>query len=128
MKHLLLISILFCLATLLVPAQRLYVISIGIADYKDPKINDLRWTESDVESFNNVMKKQSTEVYTLLGRDATHANALSTLQTVFAKASGEDAVIFYFSGHGYPGGFCCYDMSQRGGGLTYQEIASLFKA
>lgn len=127
MKKLFLISLLFCLASLSAPAQKLYVVSVGIADYKDSQINDLRWTETDVESFNNVMKKHSKEVYTLLGRDATHANVLSTLRAVFAKASGNDAVILYFSGHGYPGGFCCYDMSQRGGGLTYAEMASLFK-
>lgn len=127
MKKLFLISILFCFATLLLPAQKLYVVSIGIADYKDPQINDLHWTETDVESFNNVMKKHSKDVYTLLGQDATHAKALNTIRTVFAKATSEDVVILYFSGHGYPGGFCCYDMSQRSGGLTYLEIASLFK-
>ena len=127
MKKLFFISILFVLATLLASAQKLYVVSIGIADYKDPQINDLRWTENDVESFNNAIKKHTKEVYTLLGREATHANAISTIQSVFAKASNEDAVILYFSGHGYPGGFCCYDMSQRGGRLTYPEIASLFK-
>lgn len=127
MKKLFLISILFCLASAIGYAKKLYVVSIGIADYENPQINDLRWTETDVVSFNNVMKKHTQEVYTLLGRNATHTNALSTIRSVFAKASKEDAVILYFSGHGYPGGFCCYDMSHNGGGLTYQELASLFR-
>lgn len=109
-------------------AQRMYVVSIGIADYQHPRMNDLRWTESDVASFNKVMKTHTSDVYTLLGRQATHANALSTISSVFAKATATDAVILFFSGHGYPGGFCCYDMSQSGGGLSYSEIASLFKS
>lgn len=109
-------------------AQKLYVVSVGICDYKDPHVNDLRFTEADVVSFNKVVKTHTNEVYTLLGSNATHSNVYSYISQVFAKATSNDAVMLFFSGHGYPGGFCCYDMSQRGGGLTYQEIASLFKA
>lgn len=108
-------------------AQKLYVVSVGICDYKDPQINDLRFTEADVASFNKVVMTHTDEVYTLLGSNATHSNVYNCISRVFAKATSQDAVILYFSGHGYPGGFCCYDMSQNGGGLTYQEIASLFK-
>lgn len=108
-------------------AQKLYVVSIGIANYKDPKINDLRWTETDVASFNKVIKTHTREVYSLLGSQATHANVYSKIRNVFAKAKSKDTVILYFSGHGYPGGFCCYDMSQKGGGLKYTEIARLFR-
>ena len=35
--------------------------------------------------------------------------------------------MLFFSGHGYPGGFCCCDMDDTRGGLTYTEISSLFK-
>lgn len=108
-------------------AQKLYVVSIGIADYQDPSMNDLRWTEADVASFNKVVKTHTNEVYTLLGKNATHANAISTIRDVFGKATSKDAVILFFSGHGYPGGFCCYEMNKKNGGLTYTEIASLFK-
>lgn len=119
--------IIMCLASIGLNAQKLFVVSIGIADYKDSRVNDLRWTEADVESFNKVMKPHVSEVFTLLGKEATHANAMMTLRYTFAKATADDSVILFFSGHGYPGGFCCYDMSQTGGGLSYSEIASLFK-
>ena len=66
-------------------------------------------------------------MYSLLGNQATHANVYSQIRNVLAKAKPKDTVILYFSGHGYPGGFCCYDMSQKGGGLKYTEIARLFR-
>ena len=108
-------------------AQKLYVVSVGICDYKDPQVNDLRFTESDVESFNKVVKTHTNEVYTLLGSNATHSNVYHYISQVFAKATSNDAVMLFFSGHGYPGGFCCYDMDKTTGGLTYTEISSLFK-
>lgn len=127
MKQYFLTIVLTLLAATSVSAQKLYVVSIGIADYKDPQINDLRWTETDVASFNKVIKSHTHEVYSLLGNQATHANVYSQIRNVFAKAKPKDTVILYFSGHGYPGGFCCYDMSQKGGGLKYTEIARLLR-
>lgn len=108
-------------------AQKLYVVSVGICDYKDSQVTDLHFTEADVASFNKVVKKHTNDVYTLLGSNATHSNVYSYISQVFGKATSNDVVMFFFSGHGYPGGFCCYDMSDNGGGLSYSEIASLFR-
>ena len=85
-------------------AQKLYVISVGICDYKDPQVNDLRFTEADVASFNKVVKTHTNEVYTLLGPNATHSNVYNSINQVFDKATANDAVMLFFSGHGYPGG------------------------
>lgn len=108
-------------------AQKTYVISIGIANYQN--INDLRYTEEDVRLFNAIMQEHDAEITTLTGTKATHANVLSTLRTVFAKAKPSDAVILFFSGHGYEGGFCCYDMKPNShlGGLSYQEMQILLR-
>lgn len=126
-KMKLLSLILLLLFTTNIWAQKLYVVSVGICDYKDPHVNDLRFTEADVVSFNQVIKTHTNEVYTLLGANATHHNVYSYISQVFAKATSNDAVMLFFSGHGYPGGFCCYDMDKTRGGLTYTEISSLFK-
>lgn len=119
--------ILFLIITTNIWAQKLYVVSVGICDYENPHANDLRFTEADVTSFNNVIKKHTNEVYTLLGAKATHSNVYNHIVKVFAKATDNDAVMLYFSGHGYPDGFCCYDMDKTKGGLTYMEISYLFK-
>lgn len=108
-------------------AQKIYVVSVGIADYKE--INDLRFTENDVEVFNRIMSQHTDEIYSLVGRQANHANIVKTIRTVFAKANANDAVVFFFSGHGYEGGFCSYDMRAQSylGGMTYQELQILFR-
>ena len=114
--------------TVAVNAQKLYVVSVGIADYAE--INDLRFTENDVVSINKVLKKHTKEVYTLLGVNATHEKVIATLKQVFGQAGKDDAVLLFFSGHGYPGGFCCYDMANKSlqNGLSYQELQSIFKS
>lgn len=108
-------------------AQKTYVLSVGIADYKE--ITDLRFTEEDVAVFNQIMAYHTNEVYALLGTEATHNNIVKTIRAIFAKATSLDTVIFFFSGHGYEGGFCCYDMHVQSfiGGLTYGELQILFR-
>lgn len=110
-----------------VEAQHLYVVSVGVANYQN--IQGLRFTEADVEIFNQIMSRHNAEITTLTGAQATHANVLRTIRSVFAKATPADAVIFFFSGHGYEGGFCCYDMKPNShlGGMSYQEMQILFR-
>lgn len=124
-----LLSVLFlgCVFIFNVSAQKTYIVSVGIADYKE--INDLRFTESDVNTFNQIMSHYTDEIYSLFGTQATHANIVKTIRTIFAKATPKDAVVFFFSGHGYEGGFCCYDMRAQSyiGGMTYQELQILFR-
>lgn len=127
MKNVILSFIVLIVSNFTVKAQNLYVVSIGISDYAF--INDLRYTENDVKSFNNVMKRHTKNIVTLTGKAATHHNAVRSIESVFSKAKKEDKVILFFSGHGYPGGFCCYDMNPKGrrNGLTYNELQILFK-
>lgn len=130
-------------------AQKNYVLSVGISDYKD--INDLKLPENDANDFALFMQQTEAEVKILRGKEATHENIILELRKMLAKAKPEDCVIFFFSGHGYEGGFCCWDMSTntpsltqgggRGredskklnltnryyGGLSYAELQILFR-
>lgn len=121
------LCLLFIIAAIATNAQRLYVVSVGIADYQ--YINDLRYTEADVATFNQIMAQHGAEITALTGAQANHANVLKTVRAVFAKATPKDAVVFFFSGHGYEGGFCCYDMKPGSyiGGMSYQEMQILFR-
>jgi len=113
--------------------QKTYVLSVGIADYKN--IDDLKLTVNDAKMFAQLMELQGAEVSSLLGEDATHINIISALRAVSAKATSADKMIFYFSGHGYEGGFCCCDMTSNNaigaqrymGGLSYAELQILFR-
>lgn len=136
-----------CMFVLGCYSQKIYVVSVGIADYKE--IRDLSLTENDVRVFNELMYSQGAEVTTLLGAQATHAQVISSIRSSFARAGKEDTMIFFFSGHGYEGGFCCWDMSipasksnaaqnvrdrsklsainKSYGGLSYAEMQILFR-
>ncbi len=108
-------------------AQTTYVVSVGIANYQ--QINGLRLTEQDVATFNEIMSLHDAQITTLTGSQATHANVVKTIRSVFSQATPQDAVVFFFSGHGYEGGFCCYDMRANSqlGGMSYQEKQILFR-
>ncbi len=108
-------------------AQKTYVISVGISDYQN--INDLNYTEADVRVFNTIMAEHNAEIISLYGSQATHTNVIKTIREVCGQAKSSDTVILFFSGHGYEGGFCCYDMKANShlGGLSYQEMQILLR-
>ena len=100
--------------------RTIYVVSVGICDYK--YIKDLRNTENDAKSFSQLYLTHTKNIKTLLGSQATHDNILNTLRESFSKASEDDIVVFFFSGHGGKGGLCAYDTKAANTMVTYKEI------
>lgn len=99
---------------------RTYLVSVGIADYSGypSKINNLRLTIKDAQSIVNLYSKNTSVDYSiLLNEKATKDRILRAMKKVFKNAQGQDIVVFFFSGHGYPGGFCAYD-----GNISYDEV------
>lgn len=99
---------------------RTYLVSVGIADYSGfpQKINNLRLTTADAKTIVDLYSKNTSVDYSiLLNEKATKDRILRAIKKVFNKASEGDIVVFFFSGHGYPGGFCAYD-----GNLGYDEV------
>ena len=99
---------------------RTYLVSVGIADYSGfpTKINNLSLTTNDAQTIANLYSKNTSVVYSLLlNEKATKNRIVRAIKKVFNKASKNDIVVFFFSGHGYPGGFCAYD-----GQIEYGEI------
>lgn len=103
-----------------------YVVVVGIANYQN--IPGLTLTENDAKSVAALYKAHSREVITMTGKYATRSNILKALNDQFARAREGDMVVFFFSGHGYAGGFCPYDMGRRcQNGLSYEDIYSVFR-
>ncbi len=99
---------------------RVYLVSVGIADYSGfpSKINNLRLTTKDAETIVDLYSKNTSVDYSLLLNDkATKDRIVRAIKKVFNQAGEDDLVVFFFSGHGYPGGFCAYD-----GNIGYDEI------
>ena len=102
-----------------------YVVTIGICNYKDKNITSLQKTERDAKDVANFYLNGTDKVISILGPSATKINILTTLYQVFTKASKNDKIVFYFSGHGYKGGFCPYDMLQLSDGISYKELIEI---
>ena len=101
---------------------KVYLVSVGIADYPG-KENDLRISDNDAKTIAKVFQAtKDASVNVLVNEAATQSALLSTMHTTFEDADYNDAVILYFSGHGTPGALVCHD-----GLLTYQHIFKMLK-
>ena len=116
----LLLFILLALYSLSETGRTIYVLSVGISDYR--YISDLQKTENDAREFSELYMTHTKNVTTLLGSQATRENILSSLRSCFAKAGADDIVVFFFSGHGDKGGLCAYDTKGRSTLVTYAEV------
>lgn len=96
---------------------KIFLVSVGISDYPGT-VNDLRLPAKDAQTITWVYSKNSSMQYCqLLNENATTKKIVAAMNKVFAMAGTDDVVVFFFSGHGYAGGFCSYD-----GYLDYKEI------
>ena len=121
MKHIWL-SIFLYLVSIIHIQAKVYVVSIGIADYPG-KENDLRISDNDAKTIAKVfLATKDASVKVLTNEDATQSALLSTMHTLFEDAQSDDAIVLYFSGHGTPGALVCHD-----GLLTYQHIFKMLK-
>lgn len=99
---------------------RTYLVSVGVGDYsKYPgKAADLKLTVADAKAIVDLYSANTAVDYSLLiNEKATKERIIKAIKKVFKMAGENDIVVFFFSGHGYPGGFCAYD-----GNLSYSDV------
>ena len=112
----------FLLACCIQLQAKVYLVSVGIADYPGTK-NDLRISDNDAKTIAKVFQStKDASVNVLTNEKVTQSALLNTMHTTFEDAKSEDSVILYFSGHGTPGALVCYD-----GLLAYQRIFKMLK-
>lgn len=121
---------------------------IGISDYQDPGIPDLKYAHRDAEAFagwlsRSLSNESSTpdfsRIKVLLNEQATAARVALTLDALLEQTREGEQVVIFFSGHGdverktlnQPGFLLCWDAPAQvymGGGtysLAYlEEIVS----
>ena len=87
---------------------KVYIVSAGIADYPGT-VNDLNYCDADARTFASVYGAYSNVITRVLtNSQVTQSNVLAAMQQIFLKATANDAIIFFFSGHGSPGSFVTY--------------------
>lgn len=107
----------FLYTTTISASNKVHLVSVGIADYPGTT-NDLTLPAKDAASVKWLYEKNSNAVTAILTNSAATKEAvLSAIRTTFQYSSTDDIVVFFFSGHGYKGGFVAYD-----GYLSYEEV------
>lgn len=91
-----------------VNAQRTYVLSVGVSEYKNENMN-LKQAASDAQRVYDVFKKHTEDVTVITSQYATTELVTDKLTQICNNAKTEDRIIFFFSGHGFTGGICTYD-------------------
>ena len=99
-----------------------YVMIAGVSKYPG-NVKNLWFDANDAKVMKNLyVANGNSYVITLTDSLATPQRVLKGLKQAFSKAKKEDAIVFFFAGHGYPGGFMCY-----GGTISYEEIINIMK-
>lgn len=120
MKKLLSILFLLMFVTSGMIAQKTYTLLSGVSNYGVDSIN-LHTTTKDVKQLQQVFKNQGFTNAIVTSKYANHANIVTKLNAIVRLAKANDRIIFYFSGHGTPGGFVTSDRSL----FNYQELVNI---
>lgn len=115
-KKIVLLIVMFLLIPIYSEAK-VYLVSVGITDYPGTNM-DLTLPAKDAQTITWVYSKNMKMQYCqLLNKDATKDKIIAAMNKVYSMAGPNDIIVFFYSGHGYPGGFCAYD-----GDLNYKAI------
>lgn len=120
MKKTSLIIIMLLAIAIGINAQKTYVLLAGVSNYGNDKVN-LRNTTKDVKELKAVFDNQNAVVATVTSKYANHDNIVRKLNAIVQLAKAEDNIIFFFSGHGAPGGFIEYNQTL----FKYSELATI---
>jgi len=83
----------------------LYLLSIGVSQYKNPEYN-LGVADKDAKAISKMFKKQSGKIYkkviikTLINKKANSDNILDSLDWIEKEATSKDVVMIFIAGHG----------------------------
>ena len=88
-----------------VPTSDLYILSVGINDYKNPKYN-LNYAAYDARSATETIINNSSKIFKNVKRfefydkEATKQNIMQGFELIKSQAKAEDVFVFYYAGHG----------------------------
>lgn len=113
------LSFLLAIFTLIAINARTFVLTTGVSNYGSEDVN-LSQTTKDAKRFKEVMETQTKDITILTSSNVTRANVLEKLRAICNRAQKGDQVVFFYSGHGMPGGICGYDKV-----ISYDDIVEI---
>lgn len=115
------ILILFIIALFSVTGlkARTFALITGVSNYESEE-NNLSQSTKDAKRFRELMETQTKDITLLTSSYVTKANVLEKLRAICNRAQKGDRIVFYYSGHGLPGGIRVFDQM-----LPYDELISV---
>jgi hypothetical protein len=110
---------------------KIWAVIVGIAAYNS--MPTLRYTDDDAYRFYSFLKSpeggalKDENIRILIDEVATKKNIITSMNEVFSKASEDDLVIMYFSGHGLKGSFLPIDYDGHNNKLYHSEIRDILE-
>ena len=86
---------------------RLFVVAIGVGDYKDPLLPSLRFTCKDARDFSAAISKKKNQPYSevqvkmLCDSMATREEFFESMEWLKQEATPNDVCVFFYAGHGF---------------------------
>jgi uncharacterized caspase-like protein len=84
-------------------AKRIVMLSVGVGDYANPKVNDLKLTTADARDMAAAFTRlagSEAHVRLLLDAAATKAGIQAGIDWLAQTVAEDDLAVFYYSGHG----------------------------
>lgn len=97
--------------TSLLRKPKIYAVIVGVSSYKDGNIPNLKFAGKDAQAVYDFLHSPGAgavpadDMALLVNAKATRSNIIRELVDKLTRATKEDLVIFYFSGHGKSGEF-----------------------
>jgi len=88
------------------PVNQTRAVVVGISDYQNPQIPDLRFADRDAAAFADWLRSPAggsvpeSHLQVLLNADATTGKIIAALGGLVADCKPSDVAVIYFSGHG----------------------------
>lgn len=120
--------------------SKTYAVVVGISDYQDPDIPDLRFADRDAIAFADFLRSSAggtldaNHMKVLINQEATSAQFAIALDWLWEVVKENDKVFIYFSGHGdvekksltQPGYLLCWDAPAKvymaGGAINVRDL------
>ena len=87
-------------------SSTLYILAIGLNDYQDPNLGNLRYAENDARDVIEAISKKHRNTFAnidaqlLVGKDVTSSQISEKINYLADKASASDMAVIFFAGHG----------------------------
>ncbi|MEM9930645.1 MAG: caspase family protein [Bacteroidota bacterium] len=113
------------------PKVRTWALIVGVSSYRH--MPALRFPDDDAYQLYAFLKSPQggaipdDRIRILIDEDATRRRILLNMRELFLRASPDDLVILYFSGHGLPGAFLPIDYDGTNNSLAHTEVRQILE-